>query len=576
MRYFAVALTCMARELRAIFRGRAHLYGVLTVVLALLPGFRCSARALFALSVCALCVVSACAQNPAGTVPTVRFDVGTDPSNLNPLFAHVDAGQVEQQLARLSFEPFFDLDAHGRTVPQLLSVVPSLANGGVTPDGRTIVYRLRLGVRWSDGVPVTSRDVLFTLAAIRDARNPVGSREGYDLIDAAAAPDPYTVRLHLRRAWAPAVATFFAPGTSQQYVLPAHVLARQVPLERAAFNAAPSVGDGPFTFVSWARGDRLVYRANPRYWRGKPNVERLEIRIVPDPQTNLNLLESGAIDFNLIAPAQEAILRKSQAKLAFLSVPTALIAGLALNVSHAPLDDARVRRAIAQSIDRDAISQKVTFARYPVADSDRPRFSWAYDPSVKEPHFDPSAADAALDAAGWTWTPGVRVKNGRRLELTYVQFPETTTGVRVATMVQRELHDRGFDVTLKSISNAQLFLPASEGGILATGRFDLAYVPWAMGADPDDRFLLACSDAVKNYMRYCSPAVDRLEGEAVADPNRSQRRARYVAIDRIVAREVPIVYLFNPSYVWAYRPQLRGFAPNAFIPTWNAYDWSLR
>jgi peptide/nickel transport system substrate-binding protein len=257
-------------------------------------------------------------------------------------------------------------------------------------------------------------------------------------------------------------------------------------------------------------------------------------------------------------------------------VPTALIAGLALNVSNPPLDDPRVRRAIAQSIDRDAISQKLTFGRYPVADSDRPRFSWAYDPAVKEPRYDPDGADRALDAAGWKWTPGVRMKNGRRLELTYVQFPETATGVRVATMVQRELHDRGFDVTLKSISNAQLFLPAAEGGMLATGRFDLAYVPWAMGADPDDRFLLGCANAGKNYMRYCDATVDWLEGEAVADPNRLQRRARYVEIDKIVAHDVPIVYLFNPSYVWAYRPQLRGFAPNAFIPTWNAYDWSLR
>jgi peptide/nickel transport system substrate-binding protein len=507
----------------------------------------------------------------------VRFDLASDPSNLNPLLSHVDAGQVEQQLARLIFEPFYDLDPQGRAVPQLLSAIPSVANGGLSPDGRTIVYHLRHGVFWSDGVPVTSRDVLFTLAAIRDPRNPVGSREGYELIDVATAPDAYTVRIHLRKAWAPAVATFFAPGTSSQYVLPAHVLAGQSPLERAPFNSAPSVGDGPFSFVSWSRGDRLVYRANPRYWRGTPKIAKLEVRIVPDPQTNLNLLQTGGIDFNLIAPAQVAILQKSAPDLAYVAVPTALIAGIALNVSHPPLDDPRVRRAIAQSIDRGAISAKITFGRYPVADSDRPRFSWAYDPQIREPGYDPAAADAALDAAGWHLSPGgVREKNGRRLELTYVQFPETATGVRVATLVQRELHDRGFDVTLKSISNAQLFLPATEGGVLALGGFDMAYVPWAMGADPDDRFLLGCAGAVKNYMRYCDPAVDRLEGEAVADPNRLERRERYRAIDRIVARDVPIVYLFNPSYVYAYRPHLLGFAPNAFIPTWNAYDWSLR
>ena len=159
---------------------------------------------------------------------------------------------------------------------------------------------------------------------------------------------------------------------------------------------------------------------------------------------------------------------------------------------------------------------------------------------------------------------------------TYVQFPETATGRSAATFVQRELHDRGIDLAIKFISNAQLFLPAADGGVLASGRFDLAYVPWFMGADPDDAFLYGCRDAAKNYMRYCDPRVERLEREAASQPDRAKRRAAYVAIDTIVARDVPIVYLFNPTYVYAYRTRLRGFAPNAFVPNANAYAWSVR
>ena len=97
-----------------------------------------------------------------------------------------------------------------------------------------------------------------------------------------------------------------------------------------------------------------------------------------------------------------------------------------------------------------------------------------------------------------------------------------------------------------------------------------------MGADPDDRFLLGCTGAAKNYMRYCDPVVDDLEARAATDPSRERRKALYAGIDRIVARDVPIVYLFNPTYVYAFAPHLAGFAPNAFVPTWNAYDWSLR
>ncbi len=508
---------------------------------------------------------------------TLRFDVAADPTNLNPLFAHTDAGNVEGQLAHLAFEPFFDLDARGKPVPELLETLPTVANGGLSRDGRTLVYRLRKNVRWSDGVPLTSRDVLFTLRAILDPRNPVGSHEGYDLIDRADAPDAHTVRFHLARAWAPAVATFFSYGTSPQYVLPEHILAHAGPLATAAFNAKPTVGDGPYTFVSWSHGDRLRYAANPRYWRGAPAIARLDVRIVPDPQSNFALLQSGDLDFNLVAPVQADALKRGAPSLAYAYVPTALIAGIAINVTHAPLDDARVRRALAQSIDRDGISKKVTLGAYPVADSDRPRFSFAYDARVREPRYDPAAADRAFDAAGFRRGPGgMRVKNGRSLALTYVQFPETTTGVRAAALVQRELFERGIDVTIKSISNAQLFLPARDGGTLANGKFDLAYVPWTMGADPDDRFLLACAGGVKNYMRYCDRDVDRLETQAAADPDRARRARSYAAIDTGIARDVPIVYLFNPNYIYAYAKRLHGFSPNAFVPTWNAYAWRLR
>ncbi|MEO6990458.1 MAG: peptide ABC transporter substrate-binding protein [Candidatus Baltobacteraceae bacterium] len=519
----------------------------------------------------------ACTQapRPATNAPrTVRFDVAADPTTLDPLFVHTDAEGVEQQLARLAFEPFYDVDARGRPVPALLTTVPTVSNGGVSRDGRTLTYHLRRGVLWSDGVPVTARDVLFTLHAIVDPRNPVGSREGYDLVDRAVALDRYTVRFHLRRAWAPAVATLFAAGPAPQFVLPAHVLGKAERLDRSPFGSDPSVGDGPFSLVSWRRGDRLTYRANPKYWRGKPSVDLLEVGVVPDPATNLTLLRSGAIDFNLVAPVQLAAL-SGQPGLNVLDVPIALVAGIALNVRHPPLDDPAVRRALAQSIDRDAISRKITLDHYPTADTDRPRFSWAYDPTIRQPHYDPAAADAALDMRGWRrGANGIRAKGGAPLALTYVQFPETTTGVRVATMVQAELRARGIDATIKSISNAQLFLPAREGGTLARGAFDLAYVPWLFGADPDDRFLYGCAGE-KNYMRWCDPRVAALEVRAVSEPRQALRKADYAAIDRIVARDVPLVWLFNPNYVYVYRSRLRGFSPNAFSPTWNAWAWRM-
>ncbi len=502
----------------------------------------------------------------------VRFDLAADPSNLNPLFLHQDAASVEQQVARLSFEPFSDFDPAGREIPELLSRVPSQTNGDVSRDGRTIVYRLRSGVQWSDGVAVTSDDVLFTLRAILDPQNPVPSRDGYDLIDRAEARGKYVVVFHLKHAWAPAVDTFFSYGYRPQFVLPAHVLRTQAPLAQAPFNAAPLVGDGPFTFVSWRRGESLLYVANPRYWRGLPKAKRLDIRIVPDVATNLVLLQSRELDWNLIAPVQQDVLR-SHSDIVYRYEPTSVVAGLVLNLSRAPLNDLRVRRALAMSIDRAAVSRKITLGRYPVTDVLQPLFSWAADPSVKEPQYDPRGADALFDAAGWRrGSDGMRSKAGQPLSLLYVQFKETATGMRVATMAQAELRERGIDVQMKTVSNAQLFLPRT--GVLASGNFDLAYVPFTMGSDPDDSSILRCG-ATSNYMRYCNHAVDALEAAALASPARPMRKVLYGRIERLVAGDVPIVYLFDANYIYAYRKALSGFYPNAFLPTWNAYNWRI-
>ncbi|HEV2738983.1 MAG TPA: peptide ABC transporter substrate-binding protein [Candidatus Elarobacter sp.] len=532
----------------------------------------------FAVAAVACGLLAACSRpgdSVSGGAPasTVRFALAADPQSLDPLFAHVDANSVEQQVARLAFEPFIDVDERGTPVPVLLDRIPTVENGGLSRDGRVITYTLRAGVRWQDGVAVSARDVVWTLHAILDDRNPVRSRAGYDRVANAEALNARTVRVTLKEPWAPAVATLFSYGTAPQYVLPAHLLEKEAKLETSAFASHP-VGNGPYRFVSWTRGDHLVYEANPSYWRGAPKVARLDIRIVPDPGTNFTLLQSGGLDWNLMSPSQRQSLGKP-AQLAFRTVPLALVAGIAINVTHRPLDDVRVRRAIAASIDRATISKKITFGRYPVVDTAQPLSSWARDPSVREPGYDPAAADRLLDAAGWKrGADGVRAKDGKPLALTYVQFPESQTGVRVATVVQSELTARGLRVSIKSLSNVQLFLPKSQGGALASGAFDLAYVPWPMGADPDDSFLLSCGGNA-NYMRWCGRDVDALERRALVAPSRDERRTLYAQIQRRVADAVPIVYLFNPSYSYAYRTALGGYYPNAFNPTWNAYRWTL-
>jgi peptide/nickel transport system substrate-binding protein len=149
----------------------------------------------------------------------IRFSIANDPTAIDPLRIHRDPVSAEMEMVRLSYEPFVDFDELGRPFPVLLQRIPTRANGDLSADGRTLRYRLRPGVRWSDGTPVTAADVLFSLGVLRRT---AGTSSGYLRIDSAQAPDAHTVVLHLRSAWAPAVLTFFTYGSESAFVAPAH------------------------------------------------------------------------------------------------------------------------------------------------------------------------------------------------------------------------------------------------------------------------------------------------------------------------------------------------------------------
>ena len=505
---------------------------------------------------------------PAHSADVIAFNVSQEPHSLNPLLTQSDD---EQQLAHLMFDLLLDVDPSGRQIPALAAVVPSPANGGVSRDGRTIIYRLRRGVFWQDGKPFTSRDVWFTWRAIVAPANNVRSTRGYDLITAIGTPDPYTAVVRLRRAWAPALATLFTYGTTPMPIIPAHLFSGPGVMQQSPFNLHP-VGTGPYRLKTWTRGERLVFEANPRYFRGPPRTKTLVAQVVPDVNTDLTLLRTGQLDWSLLSPAQRLSLGKVEG-LHFVYAPLGGFGALVFNCRRPPFDDLRMRRAIAMAIDRARLSASITRGQYPTVDSDQPPYSWAYDPGARVPAYDPAGADAALEALGWRRGPdGLRTKRGQPLSLVLAVFPEGDTAVRTSIFAQEMLRARGVAVSIKRVTLTHFYLPASEGGLLMSGRFDLAYFAWRMGEDPDDSDIVSCR-GVSNYAGYCNSALDRLEAQALATLNGRIRKALYSRIQQILAADVPYDFLYAPRYGFAAVNALRNFRPTPLSPTWNSYDW---
>jgi peptide/nickel transport system substrate-binding protein len=499
----------------------------------------------------------------------VVFNIGDDPHSLDPLLAQTDD---EQQIARLMFDLLIDVDARGRQIPALAREVPSISNGDVSRDGLTIVYRLRRDVRWQDGAPFTSHDVWFTWRALTDPRNDVASTRGYDLIASIDTPDTYTAVVHLKRPWAPALATFFTYGVHPVPIVPAHLLEGRGPLRTSDFNEHP-VGTGPFSLATWQRGEQLTFAANPHYYRGPPRSAAVVVREVPDVNTDLTMLRTGDLDWSLLSPAQR-IGMGSAPNIRFVFAPFSGFGAMAYNCRRPPFDDPRMRRAIAMSIDRSRMSRDITHGQYPVVDSDQPPFSWAYDAAARQPAFDPAAADAELDALGWKrGLDGIRRKDGTPLEIVFATFPEGDTAVRTSVYVQELLRQRGIVVSVKKVTVAQFYLPKAQNGLLMSGGFDLAYLAWRTGEDPDDSDLVTCRGSA-NFAGYCDSTVDSLETLALVTTDQKRRKALYGSVQRRMAVDVPYLFLYAPTYGFAANDRLRGLAPTPFSPTWNAYEWT--
>jgi peptide/nickel transport system substrate-binding protein len=461
-------------------------------------------------------------------------------------------------------------DEHGRPVPDLAAEVPTLANHGISADGLTITYRLRRGVRWHDGAPFTSADVKFSFDAIMNGANNVISRHGYDVVSAVDTPDQYIVTFHLKRRFAPFVATVFGESDSPYGVIPEHLLAKYRSLNDVPYNSKP-VGTGPFRVVDWKRGDRIELAAFDGYFRGKPGLRKIVVRLVPDENTEITQLRSHEIDLMDEASVSAYKLLRTLPGIGLDLQAINGYEGVLMNVARGATADLRVRRAVSLALDRRTLAENLSFGSGTPATADLPNWMWAYDTSLKVPPHDPAEARALLAAAGYG--PGKK-----RLSLG-LYFDQSTAINRTASVqIQSALAALGVDVQMHPQVDTILYGAYQAGGTLQQGKYDLALYPWVSGIDPDDSSQFLC-DARNgkgyNSSGYCSPEMDRAQAAALGDYDLTARKRDYATIQRLVMRDLPVACIWWPRIAYGYNPALHGFAPNPVDEAWNAWRWSL-
>lgn len=487
-----------------------------------------------------LCVLSAC-STAARSSQSFSFTEGEDVDSLNPVLT---TEALVTDLSELTQGYLVTFDARDRLVPSLCLHVPTQANHLISPDGRTITYRLRRGVRWQDGRPFTSADVAFSAKTIASPKVNASSTLGYDQIASVETPNDDTVVVHLKRPYAAFVSIFLAPGVGSG-MLPKHLLEGK-DVNHAEYNELP-VGLGPFKYTRWSRGSSIEMAAFDGWWGGRPKLRSIVYRIIPDASTAISQLHTRELSAFGRVPDEQYLAARAVPHARTLDFGTTAYEHVDFNVSTPILRDRRVRQALSHAIDVKTIVQKVNHGSGILSCSPIPVSSWAYDAATPCFGYDLPAARRMLDAAGWTLhADGVRYKAGVPLRLTLVSTSGNISRDETALIVQAAFKEIG--VPLQYVRYQANALFANGIGVLARGKYDLSMYAWYWGADPDISNLYACTQRPphgQNYSRYCNPQVDALLQQALAHYDHATRRAYYARVQQIVGNDVPSVVLFQ-------------------------------
>ncbi len=512
-------------------------------------------------------LLTACGGAPHSDRP-FRIVQTQDLQTLNPIYV---SGVGAQGLAALLFSYLVKIDDRGRLVPDVALAVPTLQNGGISADGLTVTYHLRRGVRFSDGSPLSAKDVAGTIARLAAGDSDAPTRIGFDDIRSVETPSALTVRVRLKRPYAPIVLYVCGPGNAVP-ILPAHLLPPTHRMANLPFSSAP-VGSGPYVVQRWERGDRLELRANPRYFRGKPRIERIDLLFSPTSTTAIQLLRTHEADAYLNADdSQYTTLRAMRLRVD--RVPIDGTGALIFNTQDRTLRDPRVRRAFALAINAPALVQRMLLGQR-ASNPGRGMFGWAYDErAFAMPPYEPQRAAALLTQAGWM--PGldrIRQRSGERLTLDLIVRSDKPSGVELATEIQAYERAAGIDVSIRRFPIASMVAPS---GPLYSGNYAVAFFPFIGGFDPDVTDQFACDRIPPrgfNKPRYCNPRLDPIMRQAATTYDISKRAALYRAIQKTLARDLPIDTLYQAVSINAFPAALKGQTTAITTPLWNVAAW---
>ncbi|WP_345484017.1 ABC transporter substrate-binding protein [Streptomyces roseoviridis] len=501
------------------------------------------------------------AAGSGGPKDSAVVGIAYEPDTLSPLLGYGKDGNSK------IFDGLLAFDADLKLRPALAAALPT-----VSADGLTYTYKLRPGVKFSDGKPFTAKDVVFTYRTVLDPKTNNPSRTELDALEDVRAVGDDTVVFTLKYPYAP-----FAERTVLA-IAPEHVAGRQ-DVNNGPFTTKP-IGTGPYVLTGWSKGEKLTFQANPNYWGGAPAVKKFTMAVIKDDDVRATRLRAGDLDGAILPPNLAANFKTDKTKKTYAAT-TYDYRTVTLPTHNEVTGDTAVRRALDLAVDRQAMVDKILEGAGKPAYGPVPTGSPWFAKGTERRH-DLAGARKILDEAGWKPGPdGIRVKNGVRAAFPLWYLSGDKLRQDHALAYASDAKKAGVEITTQAGTWEVIEPRMKTDAVLAGG---------GSPGDPDfDQYLLLKSalagDGFNNMAWYDNKAVDRAleEGRRTDDP--AQRRAAYDTVQRELVKNPGYTFLthIDHLYVVADRwttdagdlttqtePHDHGLASG---PWWNVEDW---
>ena len=432
----------------------------------------------------------------------------------------------------------------------------------ISPDGLTYTFKLRPNVKWHDGQPFTSADVSYTILEVLKKVHPRG-RSAFAKVTAVETPDPLTAVIKLSQP-APPMLTALA-SSYESPMVPKHLFAGTDPSANPSISKP--VGTGPFVFKEWKKGDYILLEKNADYWQaGKPSLQRIVFRIISDASARAASFETGEGHIGGLSPVPLTDMPRI-AKNPALSIETRGYAYMSpymlmeVNLRKPPLNDVRVRQAIAHAIDRARMTQVVWLGYGQPAVSPIPsQVTTFHSTDLPKYEFNIDKAKKLLDDAGLK--PGA---NGMRFKITHDFIPFGSEYQRTGEFIKQQLNRVGIDVELRSQD-----LPSFLRRAYTEYDFDTTSLYYGAFADPTQGVQrLYWSKAIQkgvvftNNTGYNSPEMDRLLEGAQGENDPVKRKALYLDMQRLAMTDLPVIPLMETRFLTISSSKLKNHTVSA-------------